>query len=238
MPAIQLNAGQEKLIQTSGKYLSIINSTGSFAIESPVFGSVRGELGRQFELENVRDVVFINTSDKPLNIEYEVANIKVHISGKAGAVSIDNLPAIQEVALQSNEFSVSNLPAVQQVSINAGQSLSVDNFPTEFNVSNLPAVQKVAIEPNQTINVKNASGYSPLAPADFTNGNVIIPKNDNRQTLVLMASEDNEGQIWVGGANVGIPLSTGQPFNLSSNAAVTLHATTATDTCYLAEVTQ
>lgn len=269
MPKITINAGQEKPVKTSGKYLSIVNSTGSFAIESPMFGSVLGELGRQLELDNVREVMFVNTRNEPVNIEYEVANIKVHISGKGGAVSIDNLPAVQEVRFSDafkQSVAVTNLPDTQQVSIKKGQSLSVDNFPAGFSVSNLPAVQKVTFDADQSISidnlpsefdvsnfptefgvsnfpsefgVKSGGGYQPLAPAKFTSSNTVnLANNTERLTLVIMASEDNTGLIWVGGNEVGIPLSAGREFNLGSGAAVTLYAQNTTDICYLAEVTK
>lgn len=264
MPMIRIDAGKEKLIKTSGKYLSIINSTGSFSIESPQFGSVLGELGRQLELDDVREVLFCNTSNQPLNVEYEVANIKVHISGKGGAVSIENLPAVQEVRFSESfkqlvnvgnfptqfnvgnfpaQFNVGNLPAVQRVAIESG-------FPAAFEVSNLPVVQKVAIESGfpaafevsnfpSEFSVKSGGGYQPLAPADFTNSSAVdITENNERLTLVIMASEHNTGLIWVGGDKVGIPLSAGREFNLGSGSALTLYAEHTTDTCYLAEVTK
>lgn len=148
MPIIRIDAGKEKLIKTSGKYLSIINSTGSFSIESPQFGSVLGELGRQLELDDVREVLFCNTSNQPLNVEYEVANIKVHISGKGGSVSIENLPAVQEVRFSESfeqSVNVGNFPTQFNVG-NFPTQFNVGNFPAQFNVGNLPAVQRVAIE--------------------------------------------------------------------------------------------
>lgn len=272
MPKLRLNPQGERLIPTPGRFLSIINSTGSFSIQSPSFGAVVGELGRQLELDNVREVMFVNSSDKPLDVEFEVANIKVHTSGKGGAVSIDNLPAIQSVAFEAGqsvgvtnfptEFSVNNLPAVQTVNFAANQSLSVDNLPAvqavtleanqSLSIDNLPVTQEVAfaagssvevtslpamtLAPAQTVSMKTASGYNPLPPADFSAGGVVIAANANRNTLVIMASENNTQRIWVGGVNVGIPLIAGQEFNLGSNAAVTLHAENPADTCYLAEV--
>lgn len=262
MPMIRIDAGKEKLIKTSGKYLSIINSTGSFSIESPQFGSVLGELGRQLELDDVREVLFCNTSNQPLNVEYEVANIKVHISGKGGSVSIENLPAVQEVRFSESfkqsvnvgnfptQFNVGNLPAVQRVAIESGfpAAFEVSNFPTQFNVGNLPDIQKVTLAPNQSLavsnfpsefGVKSGGGYQPLAPADFTHSNTVdITENTERLTLVIMASEDNTGLIWVGGDKVGIPLSAGREFNLGSGSALTLYAQNPADTCYLAEVTK
>ena len=250
MPIIRIDAGKEKLIKTSGKYLSIINSTGSFSIESPQFGAVLGELGRQLELDDVREVLFCNTSNQPLNVEYEVANIKVHISGKGGSVSIENLPAIQEVRFSESfeqsvnvgnfptEFNVGNLPSTQQVSIKAGQSLSVENFPSEFDVGNFPTEFNVGNFPTE-FSVKSGGSYQPLAPADFTHSNTVdITENTERLTLVIMASENNTGLIWVGGDKVGIPLSAGREFNLGSGSAVTLYAEHSADTCYLAEVTK
>jgi len=285
MPAFTLKAGSERLVQTSGLYLSIINSTGNFSIESPQFGAVVGELGRQYELPSINQVTFVNHSSDDVNIEFEIANIKVHTSGK-GVVSISNLPAVQPVefsadmsvdvgnfpATQQVSFAagqsvnVSNLPATQAVTIETGQSLNVGNFPTSFNVSNLPATQAVTIEAGQALNIGNLpavqtvsvnnlpvtqavtietgqslaiekpQGYNPLAPANFGAGDVVIAAKSGRDTLVIMAADENTAKIWIGGNGVGIPLIPGQTFNLGSGAAVTLHAENTADTCYLAEV--
>jgi hypothetical protein len=144
------------------------------------------------------------------------------------SVSVNNFPAVQKVSVeQGQSLSVSNLPVVQKVSIEQGQSLSV---------SNLPVVQKVSIEQGQSVSVKSAGNYTPLAPADFSVADVVVAANANRQTLVILADEQNVGKIWVGGVNVGIPLIPGQPFNLSTSAAITLHAETNADKCYLAEI--
>ncbi len=117
-------------------------------------------------------------------------------------------------------FEVSNLPAVQKVTLEPEQSVSVTNFPNEFSV-------------------KSGGSYNPLAPADFTQSNTVdIAANNERLTLVIMASEDNTGLIWVGGDKVGIPLSAGREFNLGSGSAVTLYAQNTAYTCYLAEVTK
>jgi len=103
MPKIKLPAQSERLIQTSAMFLSIINSTGNFTLESPKFGALVGEVGRQYELQNVNQLTFVNNSDAPLDIEFEIANIKVHTSGK-GVVSVSNEIVVKRIveAIQVN----------------------------------------------------------------------------------------------------------------------------------------
>ncbi|WP_102796765.1 hypothetical protein [Bowmanella denitrificans] len=96
MPVIKLNPGQELDIGTPAKFLSVINANGQFVIESPAFGKVAGKVGRQYVLENVGNVTFINPTDGILDIDYEIANIQIFGAGN-GTVSIDNKPTIQRI---------------------------------------------------------------------------------------------------------------------------------------------
>ena len=145
MPSITLKAGVERTIQTSGLYLSIINATGKFSVESPQFGAVVGEVGRQYELPGITQVTFVNPGDTDLDIEFETANIKVSASGK-GIVTVGNevivkriMEAIQVTAsatvengnmarLTGNQFAplgTTTIPAGQTVKVvNSRQALN------------------------------------------------------------------------------------------------------------------
>jgi len=106
MPKKTLQPNDEVLIQTSGKFLSIIDATTAFKIHSPSFGVLVGEVGRQYELTNVSEVTFVNDSGAILNLEYEVANIKVSSGGK-GLVSVSNEIVVKRIveAIQVNATS-------------------------------------------------------------------------------------------------------------------------------------
>lgn len=139
MPKIVLNAGKERLIKTSGLYLSIINSTANFNVESPLFGSVVGEVGRQYELTGVNEVTFINPNETAIEIEYESANIKVSTSGK-GVVTV------------GNEIIVKRIVEAIQVNANA----TVDDGKMAKKVSNVFAPiddAKITIPNNATVEV-------------------------------------------------------------------------------------
>ena len=96
MPKKSLAPGQEEIIPTSGLYLSIINATSQFYIEAPEFGSLVGKVGRQYELVNISEVLFVNSGVDIVDVEYEVANIKVHGSG-SGTVSIENEIVVKRI---------------------------------------------------------------------------------------------------------------------------------------------
>jgi hypothetical protein len=139
MPKITLVSGEERRINTPPKYLSIVDAANNFVIESPVFGSVVGEVGRQYELEAVNEVVFVNNKETSIDIEYETANIKITTSGK-GVVTV------------GNEIVVKRIVEAIQVEANA----TVENGKMAIFVANnfLPiAVNKTSIGAGQTVEV-------------------------------------------------------------------------------------
>ena len=103
MPKLFLASGEERTINTSKRYLSIIDSSKSFLISALEMGELVGEVGRQYELENINAVTFKNPANEPIEIDYEIANIKVHISGK-GIVSVSNEVTVKRIveAIQVN----------------------------------------------------------------------------------------------------------------------------------------
>lgn len=96
MPSKQIAVGQELTIQTPAFFLSIINTNSQFSIEAPDFGVLAGKVGRQYELPDTDEVVFINTGDTIVDVEYEVANIKVHGAGN-GTVTVENAIVVKRI---------------------------------------------------------------------------------------------------------------------------------------------
>ncbi|MBU3022879.1 hypothetical protein [Aestuariibacter sp. A3R04] len=103
MPIVTIAAGKERVIQTPAKYLSVIGANGQFVVNAPALGNVIGKIGRQYVLDNITEVLFINDSGDPIEIEYEIANIQIFGSG-SGSVSIENKPTIRRIeeAIQVN----------------------------------------------------------------------------------------------------------------------------------------
>lgn len=139
MPKITIQSGEERRINTPPKYLSIVDAVNNFTIESPFFGSVVGEVGRQYNLESVNEVVFVNDNETPIDIEYETANIQITTSGK-GVVTVGNEIVVKRIveAIQVNAsatvengkmamFVANNFApiAVAKTNIGAGQTIEV-----------------------------------------------------------------------------------------------------------------
>ncbi len=129
MPKKTLAAGQEERIPTTGMFLSIINATAQFYIEAPEFGTLAGKVGRQYELIDISEVNFINSGVDPVDIEYEVANIKIHGSG-SGTVSIENEIVVKRinesisVAASIENGSVFGIePTLNEVALEAGGNI-------------------------------------------------------------------------------------------------------------------
>lgn len=139
MPKYTLQPNEEKTIPTSGKFLSIVNASNSFKIQSPEIGVVVGEVNRQYVLDSIREVVFVNDKATAIDIEWETSNIEIR-TGNKGAVSINGevvvsriVEAIQVTAdatvengkmsqLTANNFA--EIP-VAKTSVGAGQTVEV-----------------------------------------------------------------------------------------------------------------
>jgi hypothetical protein len=150
MPTINIRAGEGKNVQTSGRYLSIINANGNFVLESPKFGSLVGEVGRQYDFEHVASVVFSNNSDIDLTIEYEAANIRVSSTGK-GNVSVINELVIKTIKEQIRVKAQADNPAhiitPPIVTIESGQMAKLvdkDTARYELLIQNISGASTVA----------------------------------------------------------------------------------------------
>jgi hypothetical protein len=91
-----IGAGKSISIPTPALYLSIIGSTGNFEIYSPKIGLLAGRIGRQFVLDGVAELEFKNSSANEIEVDYEIANIRIFGSG-SGSVDIGNTPSIQRI---------------------------------------------------------------------------------------------------------------------------------------------
>lgn len=155
MPKKILAVGQEKTIQTPGRFLSIINTTAQFSIESPDFGELAGKVGRQYELPDTTQVVLVNTGDTPVEIEYEVANIKVHGAGN-GAVTIENEVVVKRIQeALSFEATIDTLNDGKVRAIQANVINTLDDI-------TIPSGQKVKIidandVTNRVVSIQNIS---------------------------------------------------------------------------------
>ena len=77
MPKITLQPSEERLIQTSGLFLSILDADGGFKLENPKIGVISGSAGRQYQIKDISEMLFVNSGVSAVNIEYEVANIVI-----------------------------------------------------------------------------------------------------------------------------------------------------------------
>lgn len=173
-------------IKTPGYYLSIINATGSFYVDSPSFGRLIAVTGRKFDIharEIITSVELVNETDQPIDVEFESSNIPV--SGGSSAVSISNEVIVKEVKkgiktettvtgiedgkvrqLTSNVFSP--LPVV---TIQPGESKII--LPANPQTSRLITLQNVSVkytdcwigDENVVAEVGSFFGGSKLAPS-------------------------------------------------------------------------
>ncbi|MGA4606161.1 hypothetical protein [Pseudoalteromonas maricaloris] len=96
MAKITIAANSARSVSTAARWLSIINASDTFAIECNAFTDVVGAVGRQYDLEDISTVTFINESDELLHIEYEVANLRI-TSTASNNVKITNALTIARV---------------------------------------------------------------------------------------------------------------------------------------------
>lgn len=216
MPKLSLNAGQERPIAVSGRYLSIINSSAAFSIEGD-FGVLVGEVGRVIELEDYNRAIFKNESAQTIDIEYETVNVKVHAAGK-GVVSVSNAIEISRIResiqveanavvengkmsiLPSNNFE--SIP-VNKTVIGAGQSMEV--FAARPSDGRTAIIQIISDSENFTPvrigttianvengiylagNIKNPSAY------EFETQTAVIVKNTGDEQVTLAGGEKWRG---------------------------------------------
>ncbi|MEZ7278679.1 hypothetical protein [Pseudoalteromonas sp. 68 DY56-GL68] len=212
MPKITLGAGQERPIITSGKYLSIVNANLPFIV-SGGFGELVGEVNRNFELEEYRDVTFKNVSEHTVELEYEVSNIKVSTGGK-GSVSISNaveVTRIRESIQVDANATVENgkmalLPANNFESLASnktvlavGQTLEV--FPARDAENRNVLIQVITDTPNFTA-VRVGTSATNVGTGIFLSGNKNAPASrefENMATSIFVKNESDEPVTLAGG---------------------------------------
>lgn len=106
MAKITVPANTERRISTSGRWLSIINASDSFGITAEEFTDVVGAVGRQYDLNDISTVFFVNERDEPLHVEYEVANLRI-TSTASNNVKITNALTVERVEQPVDVFATS-----------------------------------------------------------------------------------------------------------------------------------
>ncbi|PCH95657.1 MAG: hypothetical protein COB83_08030 [Gammaproteobacteria bacterium] len=108
MPKITLQPSEERLIQTSGLFLSILDADGGFKLENPKIGVISGSAGRQYQIKDISEMLFVNSGVSAVNIEYEVANIVITSVGK-GAVTVSNEIVVKRIVEAINVTATSTV---------------------------------------------------------------------------------------------------------------------------------
>lgn len=240
-----LKVGQESKIQTEGTFLYIDAADGEIVVTTQSGLSYSLNRWDQIQLpsnEVLGEISVRNTHSEANHLLLRTGYGKFFATGQAGSsfAVITDMPNIEFAGIQT--VNVNNLPSEQAVNVGnfpAEQAVNVGNFPAEqtVNVNNFPTVQAVAVNSLPAINVVNGATYSPLAKANFTDGDYVIHENLTRKSIGFKVSPFNTGVIWIGtGIDNGIPLFAGESIELSTTDAINLHAENLADNCYLSEV--
>ena len=96
MPVITLKPGEERPVQTPGRFLSIILTSGAFTVSATEFSPLAGKSGRVYTLDNSSQVLFTSVASEDITVEYEQSNVKVESSG-GGSVSVENAITVKEI---------------------------------------------------------------------------------------------------------------------------------------------
>ena len=214
MPKITLQPNEERLIQTSGLFLSILDSSGNFKLSNPKIGVVSGSVGRQYQLTDIADMLFINDSDVAINIEYEVANIVITAVGKS-AVTVSNeivvsriIEAIQVEATSTVEDgkmsrkvnnNFSPIPT-DKITINAGATIEV--FARRSALNRIAIVQLITDAENMAeIRIGNSALNVGANKGIFLQGNKDAPSayEWETETAVFVHNPTGEAVTLAGG---------------------------------------
>ena len=96
MPKLVLKVGEERPIATPKAFLNILSASAQFIVESPDIGVLTGKANRYFEMGDYRNVFFVNNTDTPIEIDYEIANIRTTSSGEAD-VNVKNEVVVKRI---------------------------------------------------------------------------------------------------------------------------------------------
>ena len=121
MPKLTLKVGEERPIATPKEFLNILSASAEFIVESPEIGILAGKTNRHFEMGNYRSVLFVNNTDAPIDIDYEIANIRTTSSGESN-VNVNNEVVVKRIAeginvnvdavIQDGNVTIDAMPAV------------------------------------------------------------------------------------------------------------------------------
>jgi hypothetical protein len=165
MPRLTLKVGEERPIATPKAFLNILSASAQFVVESPDIGVLTGKTNRHFEMGNYRNVFFVNNTDAPIDIDYEIANIRTTSSGESN-VNVNNEVVVKRISeginvavdavIQDGNVTVDAMPAVDVSSMPA---VTVEAMPAVA-VSSLPAVT-VDSMPAMTVLSATANTHKP-----------------------------------------------------------------------------
>ncbi|TMO75331.1 hypothetical protein [Pseudoalteromonas aurantia] len=149
MSKVSIKQNAVRNISTAGRWLSIINASSSFVIDVVNVGTVVGAVGRQYDLGTISEVNFINDTEQQLDVEYEVANIRI-TSTAGDNVKVTNaltIAAVQDTLnVRSENVSATGLNTLDDVVLNAGervQLVSTNTLRHELLVKNTSANNSV-----------------------------------------------------------------------------------------------
>jgi len=139
MPKFTLKVGEERPVATPKAYLNILSASAQFVVESPEIGVLAGKANKQFTMGEYRSVNFVNNTDAPIDIEYEVANIITTSSGEAN-VNIQNEVVVKRI--------------VEAIQVNASATVEDGKMATNVSDIFLPVPDnRVTISNGQTLEV-------------------------------------------------------------------------------------
>lgn len=207
MPKITLQSNEERLIQTSGLFLSILDASGNFKLSAPKIGILVGSVGRQYQLTDISEMLFVNDTETTINIEYEVANIVITAVGKS-AVTVSNeivvsriVEAIQIEATSTVENgkmarNVSNnfAPfAIEKTSIPAGATVEI--FPQRSALNRVAVIQLITDSPDMAeIRLGSSALNATVNQGIFLQGNKDAPSAYEWETETAVFVHNPTGQ--------------------------------------------
>ena len=197
-------------INTPGYYLSIINTTGTFKIESPTFGELAAVTGRKFDLHaqgKITTVNFVNESDEDIEVDFESANIPV--TGGSSAVSVSN-----EVVVKEIKKGITSYTTVTGIEDGQVRQLVSDHF-RSLPIVKIAAKSKKRIiaandQTNRTVTMQNISpqyaelwvgdNYIAANKGSFFGGSKLAPASDvikNSADIYVYNDSDFEAVVTV-----------------------------------------
>jgi hypothetical protein len=196
MPIKKIPANSDIQIITAGAWLSIIDASARFKIESPQIGVIDGAIGRQIPLNDVSQVDFVNNSGDEISVEYEVANRQIYGASR-GVVSVDNEIIVKRIVEpQEQAIAISGIDdgQVRQLNSNVINALAV----VSIGPNSKQKIIDARAETNRKVTLQNISANT----CELWIGDINVTANKGsyfRGSLAAPSAEviENEGAIYV-----------------------------------------